>query len=81
VRRRLRLRTRRRRRGGGAAKESVVVPLHAHDDEGKVIGIEPYLWWGRGADFEQRLLQEYAEEPNPQMERIELEARTRIAVG
>ncbi len=39
------------------------------------------MWWARDADFDIRLLQEFAEEPNPQMERIELEARVRIAVG
>lgn len=81
MRRRSRLRTRRRRRGGAAVKESVVVPLHAHADDGSVIGIEPYMWWGRDANFEERLLQEYSEEPSPQMERIELEARIRTAVG
>lgn len=78
---RRRTRSFRRRRGrAGIVQAPVVVPFHVHEDDGDVIGIEPYLWWGREADFNVRLLQEYAEEPSPQMERIELEARVRIAV-
>lgn len=78
---RRRTRNYRRRRGGPVVRAPVVVPFHVHDEAGDVIGIEPYMWWARDADFDIRLLQEFAEEPNPQMERIELEARVRIAVG
>ncbi len=78
---RRRTRSFRRRRGGKPVAAPVLVPFHVHDDAGLTIGIEPYMWYGSKAEFETRLLQEYSEEPNPQMERIELEARVRIAVG
>ena len=70
----------RRRRRGAASKEAVVVPLHVHADTGLTIGIEPYMWFSIESSSDARILGEYTKEPNPQMERIELEARVRIAV-
>ena len=78
---RRRTRSFRRRRGGPVVRAPVVVPFHVEAETSLTIGIEPYMWWGRDADMNIRLLQEFAEESNPQMERIELEARVRIAVG